>query len=76
MAYVALVHPDEAERDLTEAEKKSGNFMKRIDLLNDERENLFYSAILVTFVQLTTMYLIYIFFSTGSGLTIVPATKY
>lgn len=50
--------------------------MKRINLLNDERENLYYSAILVVFVQLTTIYLIYIFFSTGSGLEIVPAHKF
>lgn len=45
-----MVHPDETEVDLTPEERKSGNFMKRIDLLNDERENLFYSAMLVTFV--------------------------
>lgn len=70
------MHPEEAEQGLTEAEKKSGSFMKPIKLLNDERENLFYSAILVTFVQITTIYLILVFFSDGKGLKIVPAMKY
>lgn len=76
LAFAALVHPDETEKGLTEEEKKSGKFMKRIDLLTDERENLYFSAILVTFVQLTTIYLIFIFFSSGSGLKIIPALKY
>ena len=76
LAFAALVHPDEVEADLTEQDKKSGNFMKRIELLNDERDNLFFSAILVTFVQMTTIYLILVFFSEGSGLQIVPALKY
>lgn len=82
LAFAALVHPDEAEEGLTEGEKKSGAFMKRINLLCDERDNLFYSAILVTFVQLTTIYLILVFFSEGSkenndiGFKMVPATKY
>lgn len=50
--------------------------MKRIDLLNDERENLYYSAIIVVLMQFTTIYLILVFFSSGSGLNIVPALKY
>lgn len=72
----ALVHPDEAENGLSEQEKKSGRYLKRISLLNEERDSLYYSAILVTFVQFTTIYLILVAFSDDSNLMIKPVSKY
>ena len=61
LAFAALVHPDELEK------YKGGKHAPRVDLLNDERESLFLSAMLVTMAQLTTMYLINLFFETIDG---------
>lgn len=71
-----MIHPDEVEEDLTEGEKRSGKFVGRINLLNEERENLFYSAILVTFVQMTTIYLIMVSFEEEHGFTLLVANTY
>ena len=56
LAFAALIHPDEVGKT------EDGIHMPRIDLLNDERESLYISAMLVTLTQFTTIILINHFF--------------
>lgn len=71
-----MIHPDETESDLTEDEKKSGKYMKRLNMHNDERESLYFSAVIVTLMQFTTIYLVMVVFTDSSALNIVRTDRY
>lgn len=73
-AYAAIIHPQEAE-DFDPKKK----YLPRISLLNEERNTLYMSAILVTLVQASTILLIVVYFGEGpdgKGVKLIPAQKY
>lgn len=45
-------------------------------MLNDERSQLYVSAIMVAFVQITTIVLIIFYFNDGKGVRMVPTDTY
>ena len=71
LAYAAILHPMELEE--MDPKKK---YMPRIQLLNDERDNLYVGAFLTALVQITTIILIVFYFNDGKGITMVPAETY
>lgn len=70
MAFAALINPDELEDDC--------DHMKPIVLMDEERENMFMSAMLVTNVQIATIILISIYFRglRDKGKFIKPAPEF
>ena len=53
LAFAALIHPDEIDRHkaIESKHKQSNKLVPRVDLLNDERDGIFTSALLIVVCQ-------------------------